>query len=258
MYSKEGEAKLVPFVYALMASRRQCDYEEVFRAVLQALEGLGLALAAEQFLADFELAVWNAVGSIFNVPVHGCAFHWAMAVQRACAKHGLELAAKNNKELESDMQQLKQLQFLAHNHIPGFFHAMAEKHSNLEARHPMAKVLRYFDRQWIHGNFALKFWSQFEVTIRTNNGVEGWHKSFNEVVGRRPHLYKFIACIAADAESHCDDLAAQDFQRPCRPKQARREKSLQDLQTRYKAQAMIPSAYLLACARIYRPKKFVE
>ena len=44
--------------------------------------------------------------------------------------------------------------------------------------------------------------------------------------------------------------------RPCRPKQARREKSLQDLQKRYEEETLGISEYLLKCAAIYRPKKF--
>ena len=256
VYNSKGEAKLVPFVYALMSSRRQCDYEAVFRALLEELQDRHLVLAAEGILADYELSVWNAVAAVFGVPVHGCAFHWATAVQRNCQKHGLEAAARTNKELASDMQQLKQMQFLGHNHITGYFNAMTAKHSNLDPTHPMASVLRYFGRQWIHGKFPPSTWSQFKVTIRSNNGVEGWHKSFNVLVGKTPHLYSFIASIASDAQSHCDDIAAQDFHRPCRPKQARREKSLQDLQKRYEEETLGISEYLLKCAAIYRPKKF--
>ena len=111
-----------------------------------------------------------------------------------CQKYGPEAAARYDKNLEEDMQQLKQMQFLGHNHITVYFKAMTAKHFNLDPRHPMACVLRYFDRQWIHGKFPPSTWSQFKVTIRSNNGVEGWHKNS-----------------------------------PCRPKQARREKSLQDL-----------------------------
>ena len=256
MCNSKGEAKLILFVYALMSSRRQCDYEAVFRELQQALGRRDLVLAAEGVLADYELAVWNAVAAVFNIPVHGCAFHWAMAVQRKCQQYGLEAAARQDKNLEADMQQLKQMQFLGHNHITGYFNAMTAKHSNLDPRQPMACLLRYFDRQWIHGKFPPSTWSQFKVTIRSNNGVEGWHKSFNVLVGKTPHLYSFIASIASDAQSHCDDIAAQDFHRPCRPKQARREKSLQDLQKRYEEETLGISEYLLKCAAIYRPKKF--
>ena len=106
--------------------------------MLRALEQRGLTLAAEGFLADFELAVWNAVDAVFGVPVHGCAFHWAQAIQKNYQKHGLDAAVKGNKEMWADTQALKHIQFLYSIHILDFFNRMKARHSNLDPSHPLA------------------------------------------------------------------------------------------------------------------------
>ena len=116
-----GEAKLIPLVYALMSSRRQCDYQAVFRTVKEAIEARGWVLAMEEVLADFELTVWHAAEEVFGVRIHACAFHWAAAVQKNAQKYGLGAAVHGNMEQWEDIQRLKQIQFLSYRHIEQAF-----------------------------------------------------------------------------------------------------------------------------------------
>ena len=154
------------------------------------------------------------------------------------------------------MLQLTQFQFLPPDHIVRAFNLLKATYAHLDVMHPVSSMLSYFERQWVFGSFPAESWSQFGCTIRTNNGVEGFHKTFNDVIGRKPHLYRFIVAIASDAQRSSDDIAANDFRRDCRPQQARRDQRIQDLQRVYTEKQMRVDEYLMKCARIYRPKKF--
>ena len=88
-------------------------------------------LSSRAVLADFELVVWNAFHTVFGVSVYGIPLD--QAVRRNYQKNGLDAAGRKDKEMWDDMLQL---------------------HSNLDPRHPMACVSRYFDRQWIHDKIS--------------------------------------------------------------------------------------------------------
>ena len=216
-----------PLVYILMSNRMQITYEAVFEGLKKALEERGLNLAVEAFLMDYEPAAWNAVKVKFGIQPHGCAFHWAQAVQKNTQKSGVELAAENVQVLFDHVQQLKQFQLLSATHIRDAFSRFKAMYANHPADHVMNNLLVYFEQTWILSSVhPPETWSQYGVTIRTNNGIEGWHMTMNKIFGRRPHLYTFIRGVASNVQSYRDDIAANDFHRPCRPKQAKRDERL--------------------------------
>ena len=48
-------------------------------------------------MADFEKALWRAVDNVLNVPVDGCAYHWAKAVWTKIQNLGLKVSVIDKK-----------------------------------------------------------------------------------------------------------------------------------------------------------------
>jgi hypothetical protein len=62
------------------------------------------------------------------------------------------------------------LPFLPHNHIEQSFHELASR-ANSDA---LQELVTYIENQWMnHPIFDIKSWSVFNLTVRTNNDVEG-------------------------------------------------------------------------------------
>ena len=68
------------------------------------------------------------------------------------------------------------------------------------------------EHQWLE-SVPPSSWSQYGARITTNNDVEGWHRSFNVLVGSRPSLYSFVEAISAEARKNHDIIGAEDFLR---------------------------------------------
>jgi hypothetical protein len=76
----------VPLVFVLMARKRACDYRVVFTHILDLL----MVPAVEEFVMDFEAAVWQVCKSLMpHVKLMGCAFHIAQAKFKHLKELGL-------------------------------------------------------------------------------------------------------------------------------------------------------------------------
>ena len=63
-----------------MSRKKRKDYVGVFRAMK---EKVGGEMRVQQFMADFELPVWQAVQLEFpNAAMKGCTFHWTQCLWR--------------------------------------------------------------------------------------------------------------------------------------------------------------------------------
>ena len=59
--------------------------------VLKEIRKLCGTMAVMRFVADFERALWKAIRELFNVPVHGCAYHWGKAIWTRICDVGLKV-----------------------------------------------------------------------------------------------------------------------------------------------------------------------
>jgi hypothetical protein len=76
----------VHLVFVLMARNRACDYRVVFTHILYLL----MVPAVEEFVMDFEAAVWRVCKSLMShVKLMGCAFHIAQAKFKHLKELGL-------------------------------------------------------------------------------------------------------------------------------------------------------------------------
>lgn len=63
-----------------------------------------------------------------------------------------------------------------------------------------------FEKEWVGtkvrrnnvkpGRYPIQLWNMYGIDIRTNNSVEGWHRSFNELMTKHiPSIWRFLNVI---------------------------------------------------------------
>ena len=201
------------------------------------------------------LGLWSALTEVFDgVTLRGCAFHWAQAVQGKAKKLGLVTAAGLDPRLSKLLRRGLALQFMPSSHIPQIFQQLRLSSQRYEEGHHIHRYLDYLDQQWISSStFPPSSWSQYGATIRTNNDLEGWHRSFNVSLGAHPRLYRFLKKIATDAAKTMDVIAARDFSRNSEAT-TQKEGRIKTIAERYLRKEITASKMLDCMSHIYRSK----
>ena len=76
----------------------------------------------------------------------------------------------------------------------------------------MQDFLAYVDTTWVTSSvFPISSWCQYDLPVRTNNHTEGYHSSFNDLVGSRPPLHRFIEALHSCAIVNRNRLAKEDL-----------------------------------------------
>lgn len=181
-----------------MARKRACDYRAVFTKILDLLKVEGRELAVEEFVMDFEAAVWQVCKELLpNVKLLGCAFHIAQAKLRHLKALGLGPAYKRDPRVKKFCRQLLTLNLLPAHKIRKRFNCIKEK---VEAEGDLETLLDfciYIENTWINSSvWPPENWSMFKQMRRTNNHVEDFHNMLKVLVNSNsPNLIKFIGIL---------------------------------------------------------------
>ena len=105
------------------------------------------------------------------------------------------------------------MRFLPSNYLSTVFESIkahaAPKYSSVAQ---MQDFLAYVDKTWVTSTvFPISSWCQYDLPVRTNNHTEGYHRSFNDLVGSRPPLHRFIEALHSCAIANRNRLAKEDF-----------------------------------------------
>ena len=89
-FSGTNGTESLPLVWALLPNKNRVTYEEMFRAIREALVAkFGNIGAVRYVLTDFEVAAIQAIQSIFpEVKAKGCSFHFRQALIRRVGEEG--------------------------------------------------------------------------------------------------------------------------------------------------------------------------
>lgn len=187
-------AKQLPLVYVLMSSRRTVDYVRVLKKIGRLLDR---EVIVEDFVVDFEAALWKALREVFQgAEIHGCCFHWSQAVWRKVQDKGLATEYKKRRGAHKFIRKLLCLPFLPAEHIAPVFDDMEDI-----APDRYTGLMRYIRRTWLTNPlWPVECWSVYGMSVRTNNDVEGWHRRLNVRAGGTPPFYLLIRLLHAEAQ----------------------------------------------------------
>jgi hypothetical protein len=127
-----------------MSSKRAKDYKAVLDTLLNLLP---VEPNVEEFVSDFEQAIWLAVRQSFNgrVKMSGCYFHWSQAVWRKLVDIGLGPAyRKKCSETRKICRRLMCLPFLPARKIVRVFNKLKQS-----AVGKVITLCQYIYRTWI-------------------------------------------------------------------------------------------------------------
>lgn len=196
----------MPLVYALLPNKTQSTYIELF----EELKKLNSSINPEKFVLDFEMAISNAILKVFPcTSIHYCLFHLGQSLYRKLSQIDLKLKYDTDSDFAQKVKMVMALAFVPTIDVVKSFEDL------LAANIMPAELdlfLDYFEDNYIGrhdvrvaGNrrvprYPAMTWNVYELTInnfpRTNNSVEGWHTSFQNLVGcHHPTIGLFIKSI---------------------------------------------------------------
>ncbi len=190
VFIKNGEfTKQVPVMFSLMSSKRQVDYEAVFRKINDIVSR---AVRVHEFVLDFEQAVWQAIRTVFpNAVVQGCAFHWSQAVWRKMQSLGLQVPYRENRSVHKHCRRVLGLPLIPADQIRNVFNRMMR---HLRSQQ-LIDLYDYIDTNWVQSNtWPPESWSVYNKTIRSNNDVEGYHQRLTKK-GNNRHSLPFYVIV---------------------------------------------------------------
>ncbi|KAL4119402.1 hypothetical protein QTP88_012211 [Uroleucon formosanum] len=182
--------KILPLVYALMASKSEQCYEQLFEGLISICDDYGYELLPKCIINDFEKAAINAVSNIFpEFEQTGCFSHLGQNIWRKIQSSGLATHYGNDIENGSVSRS-------ASLYPPSFWSVYYNNENNIP---------------------------------RTQNNVESWHKRWKILVGaERVGIYHLIIEMCKEQQNTLGqiELIISGNQRP-KPKLTSIKRQLQ-------------------------------
>ena len=189
-------------------------------------------------MVDFELAVLNAITTSFpDSSKKGCFFRFSQAIFKKIQSLGLQVRDKDDEDFAHKVRMLAALAFVPEADVIDAFEAVSEDFP-LDAQ----AVIDYFEDTYIgrlrpggHRRaplFDMELWNMYNQTIddlpRTNNAVEGCHRSFQANVGAyHPNFWRFINILKREQNLTQVNIAQARAGHPAEPQRRRYQDSNQ-------------------------------
>ncbi|KAJ8671051.1 hypothetical protein QAD02_002310 [Eretmocerus hayati] len=158
--SYKAAAKVcIPIFWALMSGKTAPDYISVFKLFNKVWPGMHPKIV----ICDYEKALHNAVRAFWNSLVKGCYFQYAQALFRQAAKKKI-LPKKHLQECKRKTQS------------------------------KFNSFIKCFRDTWMKG-YGPKILSVFRQVMRTNNGIESYHRKLNRLIINKLSATGFIKLL---------------------------------------------------------------
>ncbi|XP_046445142.1 uncharacterized protein LOC124194801 [Daphnia pulex] len=179
-YQVFGIHAFIRHVTVLMSGKRKKDYVAVFSSILELLTLLGEP-RVEEFMMDFEAAMWQACRAVFpTVKPVGCSFHLTQSFYRNIKAIGLSPAYRKDSQTRNTCRELLSLYLLPAEKIRKRFQSIASNATGL-----MLRFCNYVETTYINSTiWPPECWSMFMQHVRTNNNVESTHNNLKAVAGK--------------------------------------------------------------------------
>lgn len=209
-------------VYAFLPGKEQRLYVELFQAIQNKFNTMGIQWNLRNVNCDFERAAFNAVRQVFgaNIRIAGCFFHLKQSTFRRAVELGLrQYIVDGSITLDEDMRNyvgmIDAMAFVPIRDIP--IAVLTLQDPNNIPSPLLTPLLEYFLTTYVEGApvpganpprnhpplFPPTIWNMFQITLenkdRTNNICEGWNNAFNVLVGQQhPPFYMAVEKVQKD------------------------------------------------------------
>ncbi|KAL8601833.1 hypothetical protein ACOMHN_020568 [Nucella lapillus] len=210
--------RIIPLVHVLMVHRTAVQYRNVFQVIKRNVQRVTHhRLRPTQIICDFEVALHNAVMAEFPAArLSACYFHFCQALWRHVQTAGLTVPYEADPEMKRLIRRV-----ISVGHLPlALVHLNFE---NLRDQRETRQLMRRYSGlhqflQYVYNTFvspAAPFppliWNVFQrdMSQRTNNSVESFHRGLNAAVNvRHPNLWMFLR-ILKDTEGEAMETAVR-------------------------------------------------
>ncbi|XP_003381942.1 hypothetical protein Tsp_11042 [Trichinella spiralis] len=163
---------------------------------------LGVVLQPQTVICDFETALIPALQGTFpGVNIQGCYFHFCQAVLWKVTDLGMRTSYIHEAATKKKVKMLLATAFLPFHDV-----AAVVKLLGRDATGSVAVLFNYFRVEWMPPD-RLPLWNVYNVNIRTNNDLEGWHFKINRLAGKR-HLgfYELLQLLIDEQQVSTETL----------------------------------------------------
>ena len=190
---------VIPLVTAVMGQRQIGNYRQILQVVKRRIRQLGSRWRPRLMICDFEQALISSLETEFpNAEVRGCYFHFLQNLWKHVQTLGLSIPYGTNRELKKLIRKIMSIGYLPSAIVRmNFFNLKHDPNTRrLVVLFPaLRNWINYVETTYIVGNWAPRMWNVFDrnMSQRTNNNIESFHKQFNLMVEvRHPSLWVFI------------------------------------------------------------------
>jgi hypothetical protein len=230
----------VSCIYALLSGKTQIIYEELFKAIINKADEMGLDLNPTTTMTDFERSILNAITTSFGQQVRTktCYFHLTQNTWRKLQNLNLVNKYKEDKETRIYVGMIDGLAFLPVDKVLDGMNYLKE----ICPEH-LKPILEYFDSTYVTGTtrrnrivppiYPPEKWNVYEATIeekaRTNNLCESWNNGFKHLVGyNHPTIWALIEALRKDAIMIKNQIRKEKLGEPIKKRVRRETKNLQE------------------------------
>jgi hypothetical protein len=213
---------VIPTVFVLMSERSTNSYVRV----LTEINNLRANLRPLSIMTDFEHAALLAFRRVYpDAEQRGCFFHMSQCIWRRLQQiEGLQDKYTIDPEFALSIRQLAALAFVPVVDIVKAFDDLLDSTFFQENEELVRDLVNYFEDTWIgrptrrgrrsEPAFSHSLWNCYDAVLhdlpKTNNAIEGWHRSFSELLGaHHPSIWKFIEGL--QKEQSMNELTIEQY-----------------------------------------------
>ena len=222
LYTVHGlvEGKTIPLVYFMLPNKSK----KIYTKALTVLKNM-VDYSPKSILTDYEAAFIKTFQKLFpTTDIKGCNFNFNECIYKHVQSCGLQTRYAEDLEFMTSVKMLAALSFVPVQDVFYAYDSLVSSDYFIENEEILNDFLNYFESTWIgekkrnsiRGDplFSIQMWNCFDSVIdnlpTTNNGVEGWHNRFANIVDRyHAQMNEFINSLKM--EQNTTEVLIQQF-----------------------------------------------
>ncbi|XP_077969826.1 uncharacterized protein LOC120330887 isoform X2 [Styela clava] len=258
---KEGELSVDSLfrrcsrIYGPQYCKEKIDYVHIFNVINNLLTLSFSGARAKRFVLDFEAATWQALSSVWpDVEKQGCSFHFTQAIMKNVRHNNLARQYNKDAGTRDLIKHVMALCYIPTMFITPRFKSLKEKMHTQDLKN----FAEYFQNTWLYNSvWTPKDWSVFDVEIRTNNHLEGWHRHFNSITRKNMPFYSLISTmyeVSIGIEADVVDILEENVVGRVNGRHVEANERVQHVWEQFKEGELSVDSLLRRCSRIYGPQ----